>query len=197
MNFPSCGNTIALGNNVTNHSDAGFVSAKVFRINVGFVMSESIGFVREFEISVPSRVKVSDDVILQHLYATLILSRTREGVLLRGKVETSVPDICSRCTDDVWIPIEFEIEELFAKTAIPELPYFIDDAGNIDLAPLIREEALLNAPMTTPTDDHKRCIFCNRTWQDVLVDNGLAEDDIDPRFEVLLKLRQQMEDENE
>lgn len=160
-------------------------------------MAEAIGFAREVEFNVPSLLKLTEDVVLNHFYATLTLSHTGEGVLVQGTVETSVPDECSRCTDEVWIPIEFGIEELFARHNVPEMTYYIDDSGNIDLAPLVREEAVVHTPMVTPVDKHERCVFCQRTFQDVLRDNGLAEDDIDPRLAVLLQLRQQMEDSDE
>jgi uncharacterized protein len=157
-------------------------------------MAESIGFTREVEFNIPSRIKVADDLMLQHLYATLHLSHTGEGVLVRGRVESSIPDQCSRCMDDVWIPIEFGIEELFAKHTQPDIDYTIDEAGNIDLAPLVRDEAILHSPMATPFDKQGRCLFCHRTFQDVLSDLGLLEEKIDPRFEALMKLRQQLED---
>lgn len=177
--------------------ESGYIGAKVLKINVGFVMAESLGFTRELEFSIPSMLKVSDDLMLNHLYATLNLSHTSEGVLVQGKVETSIPDQCSRCMDDVWIPIEFRIEELFARHSGIDLPYHIDDAGNIDLAPLVREEAVLHSPMVTPYDKNGRCVFCHRTWQEVLRENGIVEDDIDPRFEVLLKLRRELDDQDE
>ncbi len=160
-------------------------------------MAEAIGFTREVEFSVPTLLKLTDDVVLNHFYATLNLSHTKEGVLVQGNVESSVPDQCSRCTDDVWIPIEFSIGELFARSSLQEMTYYIDDSGNIDLAPLVREEAVLHTPMVTPVDKNERCIFCQRTFQDVLRDNGLVEDDIDPRLAVLLKLRQQMDETDE
>ena len=183
--------------NTTVVVENGYIGARVLKINVGFIMAESIGFTRKMEFNIPSLLKVSDDLMVNHLYATLDLSHTGEGVLVRGNVETSIFDECSRCMDEVWIPIEFHIEELFARHATPELPYHIDEAGNIDLAPLIREEAMLHAPMMTPYDKHGRCLFCHRTWQEVLRDNGVVQDDIDPRFEALLKLRQQLEEDEE
>jgi uncharacterized protein len=182
---------------VTSKSDNGYIGTKVLKINVGFIMSESIGFTREIEFNVPSRIKVADDLILQHLYATLQLSHTGEGVLIRGNVESSIPDQCSRCMDDVWIPIEFEIEELFSKQAHPEMEYTIDEAGNIDLAPLVRAEAILHSPMVTPYDKQGRCLFCHRTFQEVLQELGLMEDEVDPRFEALMKLRERLEDEQD
>lgn len=174
----------------------GYVSAKVLRMNVGFILAETLGFSRETEFNVPSLLKVSDDLMLGHFYATLRMSKTSDGLLIQGTVQTSVFDECSRCTDDVSIPIEFEIEELFATSENLETQYRVDETGILDLAPLVREESMLNRPMTTPTDTHGRCVFCNRTMQDVMRDNGLI-DNIDPRFEALRALRDQLNETDE
>jgi uncharacterized metal-binding protein YceD (DUF177 family) len=180
---------------VTQTPNNGYVNAKVLRMNVGFILAETIGFNRETEFNVPSLLKVADDLTVGHFYATLRMSKTRDGLLIQGTVETSVFDECSRCTDDMWIPIEFQIEELFATNDNLDTEYRVDETGILDLAPLVREEAMVNRPMTTPTNDDGRCMFCNRTMQDVMRDNGLL-DGIDPRFEALRVLREQMEAED-
>lgn len=181
---------------MTQTPNNGYVSAKVLRMNVGFILAETIGFSRETEFNVPSLLKVSDDLMLGHFYATLRMSKTRDGLLIQGNVQTSVFDECSRCTDEVSIPIEFEIEELFATNENLDMQYRVDETGILDLAPIVREEAMLNRPMTTPTNEAGRCIFCNRTMRDVMRDNGLL-DDIDPRFEALKALRDQMQDDDD
>jgi uncharacterized protein len=137
---------------------------------------------------------VADDLMVGHFYAKLRLSRTHEGVLIQGNVQTSVSDECSRCTDDVWIPIEFEIEELIATSVDLDTEFRVDDTGILDLAPLIREEALLHVPMVTPTDADGRCLFCNRTMRDVVRDYGLMDDEIDPRLEALKTLHDRLAD---
>jgi uncharacterized protein len=174
-----------------------FVGPKILKVNVGFIMNETSGFSRELEFNVPSHMKIAEDLMVNHLYANLQLSHTGEGVLVRGKIETSISDACSRCMDDVWIPVEFTVEELFAKVPKAGFQYFIDDAGNIDLAPLFREEALLQVPMVTPYDKQERCVFCHRTWHEVLRDSNQEEDDIDPRFAALLKLKDQLKNDQE
>jgi uncharacterized protein len=170
----------------------GFVNAKVLRINVGFITSESLGFSRETEFQVPSRLRVSEDLMLGHLYATLRLSHVHEGVLVQGKVETSIYNECSRCLDNIWLPIEFEVEELFATKPDLEMEFVVDDNGDLDLAPLIREEAFLLTPMATPSEPDGRCFFCQRTFEEVLRDQGI-EKGIDPRLEILKTLRDQLD----
>lgn len=171
-----------------------YVHAKILRVNVGFILAESIGFSHPAEFHVPSPLRVAEDLLLNHFYATLNLIHTREGVLVQGTVQTSVATECSRCSDDILVPVEFDIQELFANSANGSTEFTIGDDFVLDLAPLIREEVMLNVPMVTPTDEEGRCLLCERTFKEVLEDFGLA-DNIDPRFQALLMLRKQLSDD--
>lgn len=173
-----------------------YVNAKILRINVGYILAETIGYSRETEIEVPSLFRVSDDLMLGHFYATLRLSYAHGGVLVQGRVETSISNECSRCVDSIWLPVEFEIQELFASNANLDTEYRIGDDQILDLAPLVREEAILQVPMNTPTDNAGRCLFCERTFHDILREHGLAEE-IDPRLEILKTLRDRLNHSDE
>lgn len=169
-----------------------YVNAKVLRVNVGFILAQPVGFTRELAIEVPSLLRVAEDLMLGHFYATLQLSQAHGGVLVQGTVETSVFTQCSRCVDDIWLPVEFSVQEVFDTNDSLNTEYKVDDNNVIDLAPLIREEALLHVPMTTPVDQSKRCLFCERTFDDVLRDMGI-DAEIDPRLEILKSLRNQLD----
>lgn len=170
-----------------------YVHAKVLRINVGFLLAESVGFSTEMEFNVPSPLRVADDLLLNHFYATVRLSHTRDGILVQGDVQTSVPDECSRCMDPILLPVEFAIEELFGSNANAGAEFRIGDDNILDLAPLIREEAMLNIPMVVPIGPDGRCMLCNRSLKEVLMDNGLNSE-IDPRFQALIALRNAQKD---
>lgn len=171
-------------------------ASKVLRLNVGFLIVQSVGFHRDTDIEVPSLLRVADDLILGHFYASLRLSHTNGGVLVQGKVETSVLTECSRCTDEIWLPVEFDIQELFAINDTLATQYKVDDSNFIDLSPLIREEVLLHIPMVTPSDRQGHCLFCERTFEDILREAGLG-DDIDPRLEILKTLRDRLNNSDE
>ncbi|NDJ85299.1 MAG: DUF177 domain-containing protein [Chloroflexi bacterium] len=173
-----------------------YVSSRILRLNVGYITSQNVGFSRETSIEVPSKLQVTTDLILGHMYATLRLSHAHGGILVQGTVETSVLTDCSRCAEAVWLPVEFEIQELFATNDDLDTEYRVDDSNFLDLGPLIREEALLSVPMVTPTDAENRCVICERTFGDVLREHGLG-DDIDPRLEILRSLRDQMNQSDE
>ncbi len=171
-------------------------ASKVLRLNVGYILAQSVGFLRKTDIEVPSLLRVADDLIVGHFYASLRLSHTNGGVLVQGKVETSILTECSRCTDEIWLPVEFGIQELFSTNDTLATQYKVDDSIFIDLAPLIREEALLHVPMMTPADPQGRCLFCERTFADILREAGLG-DDIDPRLEILKTLRDRLNNSEE
>ncbi len=173
-----------------------YVNAKVLRFNVGYITSQGVGFTRETDFEVPSLLQVSDDLIVGHLYAGLRLTHVHGGILVQGNVETSVMTECSRCVDEIWLPVEFEIQELFGINNNLDTQYQVDDSNFINLAPLIREEALLHVPMVTPTDQAGRCLFCERTFEDILQEHGLSRD-IDPRLAVLKTLRDKLNNNND
>ncbi len=171
-------------------------AAKMLRINVGFILAQPVGSSSESQVEIPTPLLVSGDLILEHLYLSLRLTHAHHGVVVRGHAETSVETECSRCMDEIPLPIEFEFEEVFASDSTLDTPYRVDDSANIDLAPLLREETLLNIPMVTPVDEQKRCLFCERRFEDILREYGLI-DDIDPRFEALRSLLTNQDDTEE
>lgn len=175
-------------NNHKNYINA----SKVLRLNVGFILAQPVGYTGEQQVEVPTPILVADDLVLEHLYISLRLTHAHGGLVVTGQVETSIETECSRCVDEIPLPIEFNFEEVFATNASIDTQYRVDDSSIIDLSPLIREESLLNVPMVTPVDEHKRCLFCERTFEDILREFGMSED-IDPRLEVLKGLLQDQE----
>lgn len=173
-----------------------YVNAKVLRINVGYILSQTTGYSSETEIEVPTLLRVADDLTLGHFYATLRLTHAHGGVLVQGRAETSVLMECSRCVDEIWLPLGFDVEELFAGSTNLDTQYRVGEDYMMDLAPLIREEALLHVPMNTPTDTDGRCLFCERTMQDILREHGMSEE-IDPRLEILKSLRNRLNQSEE
>lgn len=171
-------------------------AAKVLRINVGFILAQAVGYSSETQVEVPTPILVSDDLMLEHLYLSLKLTHAHGGVVVKGHAETSIETECSRCMDEIPLPIEYDFEEVFATNATIDTPYRVDDSTTIDLSPLVREESLLNVPMVTPVDDQKRCLFCERRFEDILREFGL-KDDIDPRFEALRSLLRDQENTDE
>lgn len=177
-------------------SDNQYINSRVLRINVGFLISEGPGFSRDTELHIPQRVRVSDDVTVQGLDGELRLTRTSEGILVQGSLHSQTEGICTRCLSKVGIDLRLEIEELFGLNANMLNAFVVGDDYMIDLAPLIREEALIGIPTQ---------IFCKEDCLGLCPDCGqnrnegsctCADDYIDPRWAALAKLKQKLSEDD-
>src|SRR5579859_5505301 len=120
-------------------SNAHYVNNRILKINVGFLISESIGYSRTTELDVTMPIRVAEDLTLDGLRGTLRLSRNSRGVLVEGTLSTLLNIECARCLEDAVLPLDIELQELFVYPAEPGAAYVVADDLNIDLAPLIRE----------------------------------------------------------
>jgi len=161
---------------------------KLFRINVGFIVHEEIGSSHEIPFEF-DKVKL-DDFQLENFEGSVNIGRTPQGLVVLGKFSGNTTLECVRCLNDFVHPLEWEITELYAfnKKSVSESGLMLPDDAHIDLAPLMREYALLEVPINplhTP-DCKGLCIECG---QDLNVkDCGHSQDDGDYPFAVLKKL---------
>lgn len=162
----------------------GFVNRRVLKINVGFMLAETVGYQREIEIDLP-RVRLEDDLELDFLRGTLRLSRNSHGILVQGVLDTHIVAECARCLTPTLVPVALELEELFSYPPSPETIYSVEETGNLDLAPLIREEAILAVPMGVlcRPDCAGLCPECGQNLNEGTCD--CAREQIDPRFAIL------------
>jgi uncharacterized protein len=163
-----------------------YVSNRVLKINVGFLLSDGPGHSRDMTFDVPT-VRVSEDVTLQYLKGDLRISRTKEGLLLQGAFAGGVEDECSRCLEPVQRAIDIDMEELVAYPTPIGTEFSVSDDGILDLAPLIRAETLIEA---------SRGVLCRPDCKGLCPECGTNlnyetchchDEDIDPR---LAKLKQ-------
>jgi uncharacterized protein len=170
-----------------------YLNKRVLKINVGFLLSEGPGNARQMPFDVPSQVKVEDDLFLAWLKGDLTLTRTKEGILVQGDLLVAHKRECDRCLDEFLHEFTIEIEELYAYP--PDLSsavFSVDSTGYLDLAPLLREEVLI---------EESYRVFCREgcngintrgtkvTPEDVSED--LIEEEansIDPRLAILKQL---------
>lgn len=149
---------------------------------------------------------IADDLELAGPVAGEVrLSRTSRSILVRGHLDTTLREQCSRCLVPMEAPISVEIEEEALPsvdidtglpvdtTAEPEA-LRLDDHHQLDLAPAIREAISLAepiAPLCRP-DCRGLCLECGA---DLNADPGHAhpDDDIDPRLASLRVLRDRLE----
>jgi len=155
------------------------------------LLAEGVGYQRELELDYP-RVQLGDDLELDNLRGTVRLSRNSRGILVQADLETTVIMECSRCLTPTLVPVPLEIEELFTYPPLDDAAYSVEETGFLDLAPLLREEAILAMPMGVLC--RPDCLgLCSECGQNLNEGPCNCEpDDIDPRFAIL---RDHLDDE--
>jgi uncharacterized protein len=123
-------------------------SARAFRLNVGFIVHEEIGFSHEFVFELGS-VEFGAELSLRDFRGTAHMMRTPQGLLLKGVWAGRTTLECARCLKDFDERLHWTITELFAfnEKSVAEPGMIVPEDAQIDLYPLIREYALLEIPI--------------------------------------------------
>lgn len=176
----------------------GYLHRRLLRLQVGYLLAEGPGNSKEVPICLPQRVHVVSDLFLESLEGKLILTRTKEGILIQGTLRVSHARECDRCLDAFQHEFDLSIAELFASPPDANKSVFsVDSNGEIDLAPLLREEALIEESYRTICRADCRGLSAatginlNYEEEEALVAAGSQWDDraaIDPRLAVLKEL---------
>jgi uncharacterized protein len=161
---------------------------KPFRINVGFIIHEETGFITEIPFEF-EKVKL-EDLELKNFAGKVDIGRTPQGLIVQGSFAADTKHECVRCLQEFSYPLEWKITELYAftKKSQSESELLVPDDAHIDLAPLIREYALLEVPIKSLHDPECKglCIECG---QDLNVkDCGHNQDNDDSPFATLKDL---------
>lgn len=161
---------------------------KPFRINVGFIIHEEVGYQHHipFELDM---VKL-EDLELQNLVGEVTVDRTPQGLFVQGKFSGDTKLECVRCLNEFKDSLNWEFTELYAftKKSVSESELLVPDDAHIDLAPLIREYALLEIPIK-PLHDPDCKGLCIECGQDLNVkDCGHSQESDDSPFAALKKL---------
>ncbi len=123
---------------------SGYLKKRLLKLQVGFLLSEGPGTSREIPINFPQRVKVDQDLFLESLVGKLVLTRTKEGILIQGGLQVHHQRECDRCLEAFEHGFEVLIAELFASPPDASKSVFsVDSNGEVDLAPLLREEVII------------------------------------------------------
>ena len=118
------------------------------RLNVGFIIYQTIGFSRDFPFEIP-RVRLQDDLDLTDLYGTVRVTRTPQGLLAQVKMHASASTECVRCLTDFSYDLNVDFSELYAfnQRSVTDSNLILPEDGKIDLEPLLREYMLLEFPI--------------------------------------------------
>lgn len=165
------------------------------RLNVGFIIHETLGYVRDFEFELPS-MRLSDELEVTEFTATARLSRTQNGILVEMEASAFAPAECARCLDKFTQIISTKFTDLYAfkESNTTDSELIIPENGIIDFTPLITDFLSISIPLNPICRDDCAglCPICG-------VNHNLAEcdcevDPIDPRFSVLKDLLDNQDD---
>jgi uncharacterized protein len=164
-------------------------SRDLLRLNVGFIIHQTVGYSRDFPFDIP-QIQLSPDLDLANLSGTARVTRTAQGLLVQVKMHAHIHAECVRCLTDFTQPLEIDFTELYAFSpdSITDSGLIVPENGKIDLAPLVREEMLLAIPISPlcRPDCKGLCPTCGENLNETPHDH---EDElVDPRLDVLKSL---------
>jgi len=161
---------------------------KPFRINVGFIIHEETGYSHEIPFEL-EKVQL-EDLKLENFTGNIAIGRTPQGLVVQGRFSGNTQLECVRCLNEFVFPLEWEITELYAfnRKSESESGLLVPDDAHIDLAPLMREYALLEVPIN-PLHDPECKGLCIECGQDLNVnDCGHNQHPGDSPFSILKEL---------
>ena len=161
----------------------------LLRINVGFIVNQSIGYSRNFSIEIPDRFFL-DDLEIQFLEGNIVISRTTEGLLVQIKGQARTLLECVYCLDRFEQTLQLDFVEMytFPAHADEDTELILPDDLQINMGPLIREYLYLDIPISPACkpDCKGLCPICGELLSNSACDHG--DEAGDPRLSVLKAL---------
>ncbi|MGD2157441.1 MAG: DUF177 domain-containing protein [Anaerolineales bacterium] len=161
----------------------------LFRLNVGFIAHQSVGYSRDFLFEL-DRSHLPPDLELYNLVGQARVSRTTQGLLVQVKLSASSSDQCVRCLKQFEQELSPNFTELYAfqSHADEDTELILPENGVIDLEPLVREYMLLEIPIkpVCQPDCLGLCPVCGENRNSTDCDHELES--IDPRLAALKSL---------
>ncbi len=161
---------------------------QLFRLNVGFVAHEAVGYSREFLFDIPE-IQI-EDLALRDLQGVAVVSRTPQGLLFHVTLAAHTPAVCVRCLEPFEQALRVDFTELYAFSPkhLTEAELLFPETGVVDLAPLVREYMWLEFPIQPlcRPDCRGLCPVCGANQNQVTCNHDLRE--VDPRLAVLQTL---------
>ena len=162
---------------------------KPFRLNVGFIIHEEVGYTHEIPFEF-EKVRLADDLEIGDLTGSVQIGRTPQGLIVQGRFSGGTGLECVRCLQTFSKPLVWEFTELYAfnNKSVSESGLLLPDDAQIDLAPLLREYALLEVPINPlhSPDCRGLCPVCGQDLN--LRDCGHRAPEPESPFSVLKKL---------
>jgi uncharacterized protein len=172
-----------------NTSSASPLSNRVLKLNVGFLLSAGAGNSKDIQVDIQDTVRIAEDLSANAITGKLRLSRTKEGILVQSQLDIHLERECARCLDLFEHAIPVNVEELYASPRpIQGNAFFVGADAQLDLAPLLRAEALiaLSHRQFCREDCKGLCPHCGTNLNHETCD--CANQAIDPRMAKLKEL---------
>jgi len=142
-----------------------------FRINIGFLINQPIGYAREFIFDSPLAIK-HDEVVLSEITGTAEFSRMQQGVRIQANFIAKITAECFRCLEDYKQDLTAIFEEVLTFKGHPllEEEQFVPEDGYIDLESLLIEYLLLDLPIKQICREGCKglCAVCGQNLNNVL-----------------------------
>lgn len=160
------------------------------RFNVSHLVKAPIGTRDEVRLNTGT-ITLADDLVLHYLRGDISLTRSTDGLLAEGQLETALDSECARCLVSFSLPLTMQLDDLIF--ALPHASrsnyqYHITGDGWIHADLALREQILLSVPLRPLC--HPDCRgLCNQCGQDLGSGTCNCEKQTgDPRLAVLRDL---------
>ena len=166
-----------------------FNPRRPFRINVGFIIHEEVGYTCEFPFEF-DEIRLVEDLELREFSGALQIGRTPQGLVVTGGFSARTTLECVRCLKEYEHSLSWDITELYAfnEKSVSESGLFVPENAQIDFESLIREYALLEIPISPicREDCQGLCPVCGQDLN--IADCGHRPHENESPFSVLKKL---------
>ena len=136
-----------------------------FRLNVGFIVHQEVGYKREFPFEF-EQIQISDDLDLRHFEGVATIGHTPQGLIVQADFSAETTLECGRCLNQFRHSLNCDLTELYAfnEKSVSESDLLLPDDAHVDLQPLIREYSLLEVPInpTCKPDCKGLCSVCGK-----------------------------------
>ena len=159
------------------------------RYNFSHLVKAPIG-VRDVVHLDTGTVTLGADLVLHYLRGDISFTRTTNGLLAEGKLDTALDSECVRCLATFAFPLTIRLDDLtFAlpQASLEVSEYRVLEHGWIDMSLALREQTLLSIPFN-PICRPDCAGLCSRCGQDLNIGCDCEEQSVDPRFASLRDL---------
>jgi DUF177 domain-containing protein len=148
-----------------------YISHDILRLNVGFIIHQTVGYSRDFPFEIP-KLRLPPDLDLNDFTGVVRVTRTAQGLLVQAKLQARADTECVRCLTEFQQPLEVDFSDLYAFTtaSITQSGLLLPENGKIDLSPVVRDEMLLAFPIKPlcRPDCKGLCPICGENRNEVI-----------------------------